>query len=57
MACYFKIDPNEKVWFLWATSIRVQVPENKSKGRPRAPLDLSQCIKVIFQFYTDLRNP
>jgi len=46
MACYFKIDPNEKVWFLWATSIRVDVPANKAKGRIRAPLDLGQCIKI-----------
>lgn len=25
MVCFFKVDPDEKVWFLWASSIRAEV--------------------------------
>lgn len=48
LVAYFKVDENEKVYFLWASSVRVknETFERRSSSCQDKPITLEPCVQV-----------
>ena len=50
MVAYFKVDPNEKIWFLWCTSIRLKDmggAKSLKQFKISSPIDVNSTVKVF----------
>ena len=50
MVAYFKVDPDEKIWFLWCSSLRVKDPGGPKSARHfkiKEPVAVNSTVKVL----------